>query len=59
MEKRVRFLKHQGQPIMLIDISHCTPAEIMIVADEVQRRVAEHPHHSLLTLADFTERASG
>ncbi len=54
MEKRVRFIKHQGQPIMLIDLSHCTPAEIMILADEIQRRVAEHPHNSLLTLADFT-----
>jgi hypothetical protein len=47
MEKRIRFVKHEGQLIMLIDLSHCTPAEI-------QRRVAEHPHNSLLTLADFT-----
>jgi len=54
MEKRVRLIKHQGQPIMLIDFSHCTPVEIMSLADEIQRRVAEHPHNSLLTLADFT-----
>ena len=54
MEKRVRLIKHQGHPIMLIDLSHCTPAEIKPVADEVQRRVAEHPRNSLLTLADFT-----
>ena len=53
-EKRIRFIKHQEQLIMLIDVSHCTPAEIMPLADEIQRRVAEHPHHSLLTLADFT-----
>jgi hypothetical protein len=54
MEKRIRFVKHEGQLIMLIDLSHCTPAEIMPLADEIQRRVAEHPHNSLLTLADFT-----
>ena len=54
MEKRVRLIKHQGHPIRLIDLSHCTPAEIVPLADEVQRRVAEHPRSSLLTLADFT-----
>jgi hypothetical protein len=54
MEQRVRLVKHQGQPIMLIDFSHCTPAEIMPLAAEIQRRVAEHPRNSLLTLADFT-----
>jgi hypothetical protein len=54
MEKRIRFVKHEGQLIMLIDLSHCTPAEIMPLADEIQRRVAEHPLNSLLTLADFT-----
>jgi hypothetical protein len=54
MEKRIRFIKHKGQPIMLIDVSHCTPGEIMPLADETQRLVAEHPHNSVLTLADFT-----
>jgi hypothetical protein len=54
MENRIRFIKHQGQPIMMIDLSHCVPDEIMLLADEVQRRVAEHPHNSVLTLADFT-----
>jgi SpoIIAA-like len=54
MEKRIRLIKHQEHMIMLIDLSHCTPAEIMALADEIQRRVAEHPHNSLLTLADFS-----
>ncbi len=54
MEKRVRLIKHQGHPVMLIDFSQCTPAEILPLVDEVQRRVAEHPHNSLLTLADFS-----
>jgi hypothetical protein len=54
MEKRVRLIKHQGQTIMMIDFSHCTPAEILPLVDEIQRRVAEHPLNSLLTLADFT-----
>ena len=54
MEKRVRYIKHQDHVIMLIDLSYCTPAEIMPLADEIQRRVAEHPHNSVLVLADFT-----
>jgi hypothetical protein len=54
LEKRVRYIKHQDHVIMLIDLSHCTPAEIMPLADEIQRRVAEHPHNSVLVLADFT-----
>ena len=54
MENRVRLIKHQDHLIMLIDLSHCTPTEIVPLADEVQRRVSEHPRNSLLTLADFT-----
>jgi hypothetical protein len=54
MEKRIRLIKHLEHVIMLIDLSHCTPAEIMPLADEIQRRVAEHSHNSVLALADFT-----
>ncbi|MGA9041986.1 MAG: hypothetical protein WB421_15755 [Terriglobales bacterium] len=54
MEKRVRLIKHQGHSIMVIDLSHCTPAEIIPLADEIQHRVAEHPHNSVLIFADFT-----
>jgi hypothetical protein len=53
-DKRIRLIKHQEHVIMLIDLSHCNPADLMPLADEIQRRVAEHPQHSLLTLADFT-----
>jgi hypothetical protein len=54
LEKRVRNIKYQDHVIMLIDLSHCTAPEIMTLAAEIQRRVAEHPHNSVLVLADFT-----
>jgi hypothetical protein len=54
MENRIRFVRHHGKLILLIDISHCTPHEILTLADEVQRQIAKHPHNSVLALADFT-----
>jgi hypothetical protein len=52
--ERVRFLEHRGQRVLLVDASHCTPTQLLALADETQRRVALHPPNSLLTLADFT-----
>jgi hypothetical protein len=54
MENRIRFVRHRGKLILLIDISHCKPREILTLADEVQRQIAKHPHNSVLTLTDFT-----
>ncbi len=54
MDNRIRFVRHHGKLILLIDISHCAPHEILTLADEVQRQIAKHPHNSVLTLADFT-----
>jgi len=51
---RVVFLEHRGQQVLLIDASHCTPSQLLDLADETQRRIAQHPRNSLLTLADFT-----
>lgn len=53
MPERIRFLKHKGKPIMLIDFSECTPKEMLQIVDEVQEQVAKHSQNSLLTLADF------
>jgi hypothetical protein len=54
MENRIRFIRHHGKLILLIDISHCTAHEILALTDEVRRQIAKHPHNSVLTLADFT-----
>jgi hypothetical protein len=54
MDDRISFVTHQGKPIMLVDLSHCQPKQILLLLDEIQHTVARHPRGSLLTLADFT-----
>jgi hypothetical protein len=51
---RLRFVKHKGQAIFLIDFSHCAPKEILLLLDQVRADIARHAPGSLLTLGDFT-----
>jgi len=53
-DDRLRFLKHKGHVIYLVDFSHCPAKEIMLLLDQVRADVARHAPGSLLTLADFT-----
>jgi len=52
---RLRFIKHKGHAIFLIDFSHCTPKEMLLLLDQVRADVARHAPGSVLTLADFTD----
>ena len=53
-EERMRFVKHKGQAIFVVDFSHCSAKEMLILLDLVQASVKRHAPGSLLTLADFT-----
>jgi hypothetical protein len=53
-EERLRFIKHKGQAIFIIDLSHCAAKEILLLMDQVKEIVARHAPGSMLTLADFT-----
>ena len=55
LEDRLRFVKHKGQAIFLIDFSHASEKEIVLLLDQVRVMVASHDPGSVLTLADFTE----
>ena len=55
LENRLRFVKHKGQAIFLIDFSHASEKEIVLLLDQVRVMVASHEPGSVLTLADFTE----
>jgi len=55
MEERIRFVKHKGQAILLIDLSGLSAEQIVAVVNDVQRRIAALPANSVLTLADFTD----
>jgi hypothetical protein len=54
MADRIQFIEHQGQQIMLIDFSLCSPKEVLAIVAEVREQIPEHPRNSVLTLADFT-----
>jgi hypothetical protein len=54
LEERLRFIKHKGHAIFLIDFSHCAEKEMLLLLDQVRADVARHEPGSVLTLADFT-----
>ena len=53
-EDRLRFIKHKGRTIYLVDFSQCSAKEMLLLLEEVKAVVARHAHGSMLTLADFT-----
>jgi hypothetical protein len=54
MEDRISFVEHKGKQILLVDLSHCTPAEVAKMALLVPSYVTSEPRGSVLLLADFT-----
>jgi len=55
MDDRLRFIKHQGSSILLIDFSHCAKRDMLALLEEIQATIAKQPHNSVLSLADFTD----
>lgn len=53
-EDRLRFIKHKGQAIFVIDLTHCAPKELLLLLEQVRADIARHAPGSLLTLADLT-----
>ena len=53
-QERLRFIKHKGQAIFVIDFSHCTAKEILLLLDQVHADVAGHAPASLRVLADYS-----
>ncbi len=54
MEDRIRFIQHEGHRILLVDLSHCSAAEVKKISELTPQFVMQHPKGSLLLLADFT-----
>src|SRR5580700_6640247 len=54
MEDRIRFIEHRAMQILLVDVSHCTPAEVAKIVLLVPSYVTSEPRGSVLLLADFT-----
>ena len=54
VEERLRFIKHKGHVIYLVDFSLCTAKELLLLLDQVRADIARHAPGSVLTLADIT-----
>src|SRR5437868_14204652 len=54
MEDRIRFITHKGKQILVVDLSHCTAAEVERISGLVPLFVTVEPRDSLLILGDFT-----
>jgi hypothetical protein len=55
LDERLHFVKHKGQVIFVIDFSHCSPKEVLLLVEMTRAHVARHEPGSMLTLADFTD----
>ncbi len=53
-EERLRFIKHKGHAIYLIDFTNCAAKEMLLLLDLIRADIARHAPGSVLTLADFT-----
>jgi hypothetical protein len=57
MDDRIRFVKHKEKQILLLDYSHATAVEMLLLLEQVRGVVARRARGSLVTLADFTGTA--
>src|ERR1700756_621043 len=54
MDERISFITHRDKAIMVVDLSHLEPKQILLMLEEIQRTVARHAPGSLLILSDLT-----
>lgn len=54
VKERLKFVKHKGQAIFVIDFSGASGKEMLVLLDQVRAMIARQEPGSVLTLADFT-----
>ena len=54
VEERLRFVKHKGHAIFLIDLTHSTAKALLLLLDLIRADIARHAPGSVLTLVDLT-----
>jgi hypothetical protein len=52
--ERLRFIRHKGRDVFLIDLSHCDAKEMLLLIEQIKAVVERHERGSLLILSDFT-----
>jgi hypothetical protein len=54
MTDRVLFITYQGKSVLLVDLSHCSAAEVEKTLRALPDVVTTRPRNSVLALTDFT-----
>jgi hypothetical protein len=54
MNDRIRFIIHHGKQILLVDLSHCSAAEVEQTLRKLPEVVTARPRGSVLIFSDFT-----
>jgi hypothetical protein len=54
IDERLRFIKHKGHAVYLIDFTNCAEKELLVLLDLIRADIARHEPGSLLVLTDFT-----
>ena len=54
MEERLRFIQHHNKTVLLIDMTHASKQELLILLGQIKAVITEQPRDSVLALADFT-----
>jgi hypothetical protein len=57
-EERLRFVKHKGHAIYLIDVSHCAAKELLVLLELIRADIARHAPGSVLTLVGRSRNPS-
>ena len=52
--ERVEFMDHKGKKVLVVDVTGCTPQEVILLATAVKNVVSAQAKGSVRLLADFT-----
>ena len=52
--ERIEFVDHKGKQVLVVDITGCTPQEVIMLATAVRNVVTSQAKGSVRLLADFT-----
>jgi len=53
LDDRLQVVKHKGQALFVLDFSHCSAKQMLLLLDMIRASVAQRPPGSVLVLADF------
>lgn len=54
MTERIRFISYESKQILIVDVSHCSAAQVGKIIGAVPEIATTRPRNSILILSDFT-----